>query len=417
MNTGRRRDSAIEDLLAAGLRSAAGRPEDCPAAEDLAAFVEGGLPAGERSAIESHAVSCDRCQQTLALIGAQPPAPVPAAARTAHGLFVPRLRWLLPASVAAAAVIVYLAVVPARGPQRTVTPPQPVQVAEADRQRSMEPAAGEVPRGSASARLDKAGEIAAAPSPHANAAAATPPEPARRKRPAPGEPSRQASAVLPPAPSAPPVVDQMAERVMVAPPEAKPAQAVQMKADAAVGAPAAALQAPAPQQQVAQQAQYGRAESTTRAAGAAQQARVADEASKARPVDVKGMNESVFVAEATAPAPRVVSAPGGTIRWRLESGGRILRSHDSGATFELQYRAASDLLAASAPAPSTCWAVGRAGLVLLTTDGIRWQSRPFPERVDLVAVDARDALHAVVTARDGRKFLTEDGGATWAGAR
>jgi photosystem II stability/assembly factor-like uncharacterized protein len=60
-----------------------------------------------------------------------------------------------------------------------------------------------------------------------------------------------------------------------------------------------------------------------------------------------------------------------------------------------------------------CWLVGSAGTVLLATDGERWEPRPFPERIDLVAVEARDALHATVTARDGRRFVTDDGGATW----
>ena len=71
------------------------------------------------------------------------------------------------------------------------------------------------------------------------------------------------------------------------------------------------------------------------------------------------------------------------------------------------------LVAAAAPSISTCWAVGAGGTVLLTDDGDRWESRPFPEKADLVAVDARSAHEATVTTRDGRRFTTTDRGSTW----
>jgi photosystem II stability/assembly factor-like uncharacterized protein len=64
-----------------------------------------------------------------------------------------------------------------------------------------------------------------------------------------------------------------------------------------------------------------------------------------------------------------------------------------------------------------CWLVGRAGTVLLSTDGATWQLRPFPEGADLVAVRATDANNASVTTVDGRRFSTADGGLTWAPAQ
>jgi hypothetical protein len=66
---------------------------------------------------------------------------------------------------------------------------------------------------------------------------------------------------------------------------------------------------------------------------------------------------------------------------------------------------------------SACWAVGAGGTVLLTDNGERWERRPFPEEIDLVAVDARSSREATVTARDGRRFATADRGATWTPAR
>jgi photosystem II stability/assembly factor-like uncharacterized protein len=73
----------------------------------------------------------------------------------------------------------------------------------------------------------------------------------------------------------------------------------------------------------------------------------------------------------------------------------------------------ADLLAGAAPAPRVCWVVGTAGTVLLTVDGERWERRPFPVAVDLVAVEASSARAATVAARDGRRFATRDAGLTW----
>jgi photosystem II stability/assembly factor-like uncharacterized protein len=57
--------------------------------------------------------------------------------------------------------------------------------------------------------------------------------------------------------------------------------------------------------------------------------------------------------------------------------------------------------------------VGRSGTVLLTTDGRQWRRIVFPIATDLAAVQAVDARAATVTAADGRRFRTVDGGVTW----
>jgi photosystem II stability/assembly factor-like uncharacterized protein len=56
---------------------------------------------------------------------------------------------------------------------------------------------------------------------------------------------------------------------------------------------------------------------------------------------------------------------------------------------------------------------GRAGVVLLSTDGRRFSRVPFPETMDLSAVRATDARSASVSTTDGRTFSTIDGGVTW----
>jgi photosystem II stability/assembly factor-like uncharacterized protein len=76
---------------------------------------------------------------------------------------------------------------------------------------------------------------------------------------------------------------------------------------------------------------------------------------------------------------------------------------------------AAELTAGAAPSASVCWLVGRAGVVLRTTDGRTWRRVPFPEMTDLSAVRAIDADGNVasVSTADGRTFSTTDGGATW----
>lgn len=110
-----------------------------------------------------------------------------------------------------------------------------------------------------------------------------------------------------------------------------------------------------------------------------------------------------------------VVSPDPSIRWRIGAAGSISYSADGGATWTGQTSGVrQDLAAGTSPRAGTCWVVGRAGTVLLSIDGNTWRSIPFPEAVDLTGVDARDATAATVTAADGRRFQTADGGRTWA---
>ena len=66
----------------------------------------------------------------------------------------------------------------------------------------------------------------------------------------------------------------------------------------------------------------------------------------------------------------------------------------------------------AAPSADICWAIG-ADVVLRTTDGVAWARTTSPPADRLIAVSATDANTAVVTASDGRRFATSDGGASW----
>lgn len=114
------------------------------------------------------------------------------------------------------------------------------------------------------------------------------------------------------------------------------------------------------------------------------------------------------------PMPEIVSSNPAS-RWRITpTPGLVQHSADGGATWEPQQtQVIADLTTGASPTPSVCWLVGRAGLVLLSTDARTWRRVTFPESADLVAVQATDDSTATVTTADGRKFSTSDGGLTW----
>jgi photosystem II stability/assembly factor-like uncharacterized protein len=109
----------------------------------------------------------------------------------------------------------------------------------------------------------------------------------------------------------------------------------------------------------------------------------------------------------------LVASPDPDVRWRILASS-IERTTDGGLTWRSSPMPADGVVAAgAAPTATTCWLVGRGGLVLLSPDGTAWERVAFPEAVDLTAVEAADGLTAAVTTADGRRFRTIDGGRTW----
>jgi len=116
----------------------------------------------------------------------------------------------------------------------------------------------------------------------------------------------------------------------------------------------------------------------------------------------------------TSGARVIVASPGTAFRWRLGPAGSVEFSTDAGTAWESRPTGEdADLTAGASPGGTVCWVVGRGGTVLLTTDGRQWRRVTFPVAADLVAVQATDARTATVTAADGRRFRTVDGGGTW----
>lgn len=126
-------------------------------------------------------------------------------------------------------------------------------------------------------------------------------------------------------------------------------------------------------------------------------------------------------ASATAPTATLqrasadlqILSPDPRVRWRVARG-RLERTQSGGAEWDtIALPAAEGLAAGSAPSVQTCWVVGAAGAIYVTSDGASFARVAPPEFIDLVAVAATDARIATVTAADGRTWRTNDQGATW----
>jgi hypothetical protein len=309
------------------------QPGSCLDAETLAAWIDGSLAGGQRTAAREHLADCVDCQATLA-----------AFARTTSPEAIPEpwwrrglsARWLVPVAATATVIAVWVAVPRdeyTRQPEQTtlvvgqVAPPQAKSTEEP------------------TARADR--------QPPAGADARSPEQPAPEfRREAPAE--RAAPA------------DENKER--------------RDNASLAAGNEARAPRAAAPDSTFAERARLG--------------------------ARVGGVSP--------APPPIEIVSPDASIRWRIGPSGVVEYSEDAGAAWEATPTGVgTDLIAGASPSGDVCWVVGRAGIVLLTTDGRRWQRLMFPVTVDLTAVQATDARTATVTAMDGRRFTTVDGGTTW----
>jgi hypothetical protein len=100
--------------------------------------------------------------------------------------------------------------------------------------------------------------------------------------------------------------------------------------------------------------------------------------------------------------------------WRILSTDVIERSIDK-LTWEAVAidPAVQGLAGGAAPSATVCWIIGRAGLVLRTTDGKEFRRVTPPAPADLVSITAQDALRASVTTAGGQTFTTTDGGKSW----
>jgi hypothetical protein len=416
----RERDAEMDRLLRAVM---AGEPSAaagaCPSADDLAAYAERTLGDGERETMDTHLAACRDCQETLALLAAMPessatgPAAMPAPSWWRAGW----KRWLVPLGAAATGVLLYVAIKPDSSLQQVV-PARESVVASAPAELPAPPQPARVEGTSAVERKDTPASKGrgGAPAPRVEEPSQPVDVQARKK---------DVTGAGPQVPKARPTsIETLPE------PVTPPARARDVAAPVPTLVGAAMPAAPPPPPPPAQSPTLAKAEAKEQVralpvvggvAGADAAAKQGIEAPAAGRA-LKPVTENLAVT-GEAPviqysaAPVVVNAANDAkTQWSLR-GPRILRSDDGGQSWREQHAGRVVLLAGSSSSITTCWVVGAAGLVLRTTDGQAWAPRPFPERVDLTAVTATDVLHATVTARDGRRFTTGDGGETWTPVR
>ncbi|HLJ22996.1 MAG TPA: hypothetical protein VKT71_02735 [Candidatus Acidoferrales bacterium] len=443
--------------------------QECPDPEIIAAYAEQSLNPAESSKWEGHFAACSRCRNILRVLAASADTPLaakevaqigelvaaarPAAERPSvsadRAVAHPKVihwptRWLAPAIGVAAVLAVWFALRPpwrttdqgtsatlvAQAPREEVAPPaappvpqQPAEIVPPQQpnaepatpmDRSLAPAAPRNEPAESALERDlqkqKAPDISspragvvggvlqggkkldrladgrqnaeAAPGP----AAAPPPPPARLAMPAPAAPQSKAKSALSADAGEAPQVTASANAVENTPAaQNKPADSIQNQA-------------------------------RSMSASAAQQVIVPQERAGARKEQAFGL------VRPPQKDSSLLKAPSDLIHWRAGKGGIIQHSVDSGRTWVPQASPSKeDWLAGAAFSDTVCWLAGRHGAIARTADGQTWQRIPPPAQAagadgslpDWTGISASDAQSAVVTAADGRRFATADGGKTW----
>ncbi len=392
------RDRAIEKLLRRSRPGASTPSTPCVDGETLAAWSDGSLSTSDAVAVDAHLVTCAACQSMAAAFARAAPAgpPRPSFFGRWH------MRWVLPLATAATAVALWVAV-PDRGSQ-SLSPESPRSSVSAPVEASpseLPPAvAPDAPRRSAAQRLDDRPQMARPPAPRTAASQpsasdladrAEPPESSRdRQAPELGNVQREPDGAATPRDAAAPATfrqetanrEELAKtssaavaEALRAPPNSLPAEVGPARAETKPKADAAAAMAPA--------------------------APLAERLDRRRSQPAETRSALGW------------SSPDGQVRWRLIAG-RLERATAGGAAWvPVALDRSVGVMAGAAPSPLVCWLVGKEGAVLLSRDGQAFSRLSFPERVDVVAIQATDGDVAIVTTADGRSFGTSDGGATW----
>jgi len=416
------RDRASAELLRRALASPDGAAEPCPDPEILAAYAERSLDASETAHYELHFAQCATCRDQLAAMArAAAPAPRP-----------PRISWIWNwgwiALAPVTAVLLIAAVFIARQSRektaslahvqplvamsrdnQTATyarnapfaaPPSSPQSAQSEPMLALPPRAAHTPPPERTSTPRNEPALAGGVATGAGFAPAPAPAPADDKK------LDSSSGQLPltarnytdlsqpqNAPAAP---APKAEKLRAS------SETVTVESDAA----GANTEAAAP---------GSLADNSRGRVAAAAPSALKSPANYSAIVSIGQVNQSVAVESAVdRPVRSLVQSPDPQVLWRISSGRYVERSTDAGATWHVQWtNATANVVAGSAPSADTCWLVGSGGIVLRTTDAMKWHTVTPPEAVDFTAVSASDARSATITTKDGRQFKTRDGGKHW----
>jgi hypothetical protein len=325
--------------------------------------------------VDTHVSTCTRCQAMLATFVRAAPASVePATVAPIAAWFWHRwqVRWLVPVAAAATAVAVWVsqadraqAPVPSDVLAR-LEPPAPLE--PPTRTVELRAPSNAVPARSRDLTDQRAGASAAGPRPRTTAR----------------------------------VDDSALQRTALA--------------KTGVGSPVS--ERIASEQAVLERAASGAADAVALAPGEAARLREADRELAEQPAAAPPAPSALAPVQArrvaAAQAPLEIQSVSHAARWRIRDGRQVDYATAAGAVWTpASLPQADGLIAGDGPSASVCWIVGRAGLVLRTTDALRFVRIPFPETVDLISVRGIDARTATVTSQGGASFRTDDGGATW----
>jgi len=433
-NSGKHKAQA--NLLRRAFASSADVPEACPDPEILAAYADGALDAEETARYELHFSQCGNCREQLAAISR---AATPALATRPRISWIWTWGWIALAPVTAMLLIAAILIarhpatkqggetplVAMQTPQQSPAPSAaPLNSIEAPKESEAAPAKM-APLPDASRLRSETGSVQAFVAPAAPSSAkeenereasVQTPEKKEISRSAASNSSADARGGL--------YLDKSTKQTppeipkIVAPQEARRAGAT----DQAPGAPGVIVDAgtePIAAAVPAQLASGGAADAVPGNAGAPPAA-AAKKASALTASHASGFASSEMVSVESAAdrdARTIVRSPDPQVVWRISGGRYVERSSDAGATWRTQWtNANARVIAGSAPSADTCWLVGSGGIVLVTRDGKKWHTVEPPAKEDFVAVSAADASSATITASDGRKFETHDGGKNWRSA-
>ena len=422
---------------------------ECPDAEVIAAYAEQALGPSESAEWEGHFAACARCRKILRVLAASADAPlaekeVAQLGKLVSGVRAPveitgksagrarprfvdwRTRWLAPAIGVAAVLAVWFAMRPPwratdRGASETL-------VAQAPKE--------EVPLSPAPAETDQLSK--GAPQQDRKTAPALPPDrlsanaaPLNSPAGSPAKARADASTALDRiSPSAGEARSSLqAEKKLSALPDGReiqpqaipPPPPAPPRAQAAMEAPSAP-QSEAKDATSASGAAAPQVETRANAIGSAA-SRDKQAATVQGEVQPSARNERAFaVFRSVQKYSSLLKAPSGSTLWRAGTGGVIERSTDAGKTWVSQMSPSQEeWLAGAALSDTVCWVAGRNGAIARTTDGKLWERISSPAQAvgtdaklpDWTGITARDSLSATITANDGRKFATADGGKTW----
>jgi photosystem II stability/assembly factor-like uncharacterized protein len=113
------------------------------------------------------------------------------------------------------------------------------------------------------------------------------------------------------------------------------------------------------------------------------------------------------------PRSILVSPADHSVYWSLQNSGLIYRTVDHKTWTPQPTGVQADLLAGMATSNTVCWAVGRKGTILLTTDGMHWEQVKSPTTSDVVGITAAGKDVATIFTSGGVNYSTFDGGSNW----